>query len=202
MYRFLEFLVCLLTLAGTRDVIDVEPANGNVMKMIMGSLDDMWDQNDQGSGAPPSPVPEPNEGPSRLQPRHSPPGDPLQSQFLSRDKRMVTESTWDTAGQRPTWTTDPIFEEPWTQQPHRDEYVTSPTRPGPTPPQRPSPTGQGSAGPGLPHQPQAQWPYRPPPQARTPPQPQRRVIRPDLGLGYSSPPDDTPVRPNRRRTGH
>jgi len=27
-----------------RDVIDVEPADGNILKMVMGSLDDIWDE--------------------------------------------------------------------------------------------------------------------------------------------------------------
>ncbi|OIW32045.1 hypothetical protein CONLIGDRAFT_250701 [Coniochaeta ligniaria NRRL 30616] len=179
--RALEYLDDdLPTKYSVPDVIDVEPANGNVLKMVMGSLDDIWDEKPQSSVNNVSPKPETSS--ARPEPPTSPPA-PLPHQYITQ--RTGTGSTWNTAA-RGTGYAEPIYEEP------EMHYTAQPTRQQGYPVQRtspPAPPGPNYAGLGLPFHP---YGFQQ--------QPQRTMTGQTSGYRLSTPPEETtPSRPQRRR---
>lgn len=199
------FRVCpLLTIIS--DVIDVEPAGGDVLKMIMGSLDDIWDEKGQNAEDSSSPTPE-GSSIRPTPPPNSPPAAPLQRQYLNKDTRTMTESTYNSGG-RGGYGPEPIYED----APHQSDYTLhSQYAPQPNPqplyggqqthsqrvtPPAP-PQGPSYAGLGMPFH---QTPYAPRPQHPQPSQPPRRPTVPDPRLGLHSPPQGNPSRPQRRDT--
>ncbi|KAH8912460.1 hypothetical protein BR93DRAFT_79268 [Coniochaeta sp. PMI_546] len=157
--------------------------------MVMGSLDDIWDEKPQSSVENASPKPETPF--SKPEPSTSPPV-PLPHQYLNQ--RALTGSTWSTTA-RGTGFNEPIYEEP------EMHYAAQPTRQQGLGPQRaspPVPPGANYGGLGIPiHQHPYGFQQQPPP--FTPQQPQRRATGQAVGYGLSTPPEESPSRPQRRR---